>query len=279
MQIPYDMILKITTILRGKKDGAVQISIGIIAWRPTLRSHNANMKKNPTEMKSRIISYCVPHPTAGAWLCNVTSVSGTRTLKGKLNVLRTGVDNTYFHTKLKRTRALIPRKAPIQSTVPFLSTEDSAGRTSHNVPKNMAPVIALDVDNQQNPSGFVPPENSHRKEEPSPLSPFDEYADEESTEIPSDRSCTTQASEAKVPRFPRRKSGSNDSYDVRHHERSTNTSQGSRDGEGDETACAEAIYHRPEDPPGSTDEDDVLVSIYCTDATADKDECAVGESG
>jgi hypothetical protein len=50
---------------------------------------------------------------------------------------------TYFQTKLIATSAPIPRKAPIQSTVPSLSTTSSCGRIAQSATKSMLLRIAL----------------------------------------------------------------------------------------------------------------------------------------
>lgn len=122
-------------------------------------------------------------------------------------------------------------------------------------------------------------ENLHRKEEPSPFREFDEYAHEESTKSASHRTAETEKAESEVSHSPWRECDANDSDYVWHRKCGTNASKRYCDGESNEAAGAEAIDHRPDDPPRAAENQDVLVAIYCSDTTAYKDKCTLGESG
>jgi hypothetical protein len=52
--------------------------------------------------------------------------------------------DTHFQTTLNNMKEHMPKKAPIQSTFPDLSTHDSGGNANHNDVKRTAPRIALD---------------------------------------------------------------------------------------------------------------------------------------
>jgi hypothetical protein len=102
----------------------------------------------------------------------------------------------------------MPKKAPMQSTFPDLSTGHSGGNANHNAVKRTAPRIALD-------------ESQFRS--------------------------------------------------------GTNAGKSSPNGESYETPGAEAIDHRPENPPGSSEEHDFLMSVNCSDTTAYEDKCTMDE--
>jgi hypothetical protein len=51
--------------------------------------------------------------------------------------------DTHFQTKLNNMRAHMPKKAPMQSTFPDLSTGHPGGNANHNAVKRTAPRIAL----------------------------------------------------------------------------------------------------------------------------------------
>jgi hypothetical protein len=172
----------------------------------------------------------------------------------------------------------MPRKAPIQSISPSLSTEDSGGNTNHSTAKKMAPRMAL-YQLSISIQFLIASENSHREEKPSPLCVFDKDSHEERPKCASYRTPETEKSESEVSHLARSKSDSDDGDDIWHHKCCTDASESSRDGEGYKTSGTEAIDDRPDNPPRSTHKNNILMSIYCSDTAAYENKCPLCESG
>jgi len=128
-------------------------------------------------------------------------------------------------------------------------------------------------------SDLIASENSHREEKPSPLREFDKDSHEERPKCTSYRTPETKKSESEVPHPARSKSDPDDGDNIRHHKCCTDASEGSRDGEGHKTSGTEAIDYRPDDPPSSTNQHNILMSIYCSDTATDEHKCAMSKSG
>jgi hypothetical protein len=71
--------------------------------------------------------------------------------------------DTHFQTKLNIMRAHIPKQAPIQSTFPDLSTDDSRGNANHKAVKRPAPRIALDKSQYRSGHQWPPSTNIEKK--------------------------------------------------------------------------------------------------------------------
>ena len=127
------MKLKMTTRASAENEGARKIDKGRIGYCANLYSHTANVTKRQMLMTSSTISYGLSHPTAGAWLL---------ILAGTFHK----VSDTYFQTKLKRIRPLIPRMEPIQSIGSEWLVGCSGGSRSAILPKTINPSMALSHD-------------------------------------------------------------------------------------------------------------------------------------
>lgn len=136
MKVLYDMKLKRTTMISGKKEGARKIDKGRIGCCATLCSQTANATKKIMAVIKRAISYGEPHPAVGAWL------------EGLAEMLGYEVQNTYFQTKLKMIRPLMPILEPIQSIDSDLLVGSSGGSRSARLPKTTNPSMALIADCQ-----------------------------------------------------------------------------------------------------------------------------------
>jgi len=119
--------------------------------------------------------------------------------------------------------------------------------------------------------------HQYRKEEPSPFHELYKDPHEEGTKCASHGTPEPEKTKGEVPHPARMESYSNDGDYIRHHKRGTNTSKSSRNSESYETPGAEAIDHRPENPPGSSKAHDFLMSVNSSDMTAYEDKCTMGE--
>ena len=125
------MKLKRTTRTSGKNEGAWKIDKGKIGCCANLCSQTANATNRMTAMIKRAISYGESQPAVGAWLGR------------SAGILCQGFQDTYFQTKLKVIRPLMPRMEPIQSIGSDLLIGSSAGSRSARLPKTINPSMAL----------------------------------------------------------------------------------------------------------------------------------------
>jgi hypothetical protein len=131
------MTLKITTRISAKKDGAVQMSSGMMVSGRTCTPISQTQRRlagKQEAMRSRMV---LANRQLALDYENVSSIPSTRQLRQR--------SETHFQTKLNMTRVHIPKKAPTQSTFPSLSIDDSGVSTNHSAAKRIAPTMALNT--------------------------------------------------------------------------------------------------------------------------------------
>ena len=139
----------------------------------------------------RAISYGEFQPAVGAWLY------------WSAGILSYEAQDTYFQTKLKVIRPLIPSIEPIQSIGSDLLRGLSEGSRSARLPKTINPSKALITSCQLHPAFPMGP-RIHKDKQPLPRRKLSQKTSKQSPQPSTHRGPSAKKAQTQIPHLPRR---------------------------------------------------------------------------